>query len=268
MSWRLAQNPHVKLAVVCRSNYTAIKQRGVQLNTKTWGNGNFRPDRVVRSTREVSGIDFDYLVCSNKVTMGDNSSIVDELAATISTNTVLVSVQNGVDVEAPLRHAFPENPILSAICHIGCSQLVPGVIEQTVSISPYAFHIGAYHTPKDRSAVYELALEQFSNLDASFKQIKDVPAARWTKQIFNGSWNLVAALSGLETHALLASPHLSTVLQLARETFNVAERLGVSLPSDLPERTVELVTKHPSLAPSTLQDARRRMPMELDSLCG
>jgi 2-dehydropantoate 2-reductase len=239
------------------------------MRTKIWGNGRFMPYRVVRSTHEVADMAFDYVVCANKATTSDGFSLINELTPVVSTKTALVSVQNGVGVEAPLRHAFQKNTVLSAVCYISCLQPVPGIVEQVSNIRPHAFHIGAYDTPKYSDSVADnFRLKDFVAMDGQFKKIDDVRAERWIKQIFNGAWNPMTAITGLETHQLLASPHLHLVRQLAVETFNVAVRMGISLPEDLPERTIELARMNPSLAPSMLQDARKKRVMEVDSLCG
>jgi 2-dehydropantoate 2-reductase len=239
------------------------------MNTNLWGNGTFRPYRVVRSTREISDLAFDYVVCANKITASDGSATIGELSHVISPNTTIVSTQNGVGVEAPLGRAFQSNTILSAICYISCLQPTPGFIQQVSHIRPHAFHIGIYNTPAfGGSASGRQKLKDFVSLDTRFKQIEDVQAERWTKQIFNGAWNPMTAITGLETHPLIASPYFVMVQQLAQETFNVAVRLGISLPKDLPEKTIELAMNNPSMAPSMLQDARKRRPMEIDSLCG
>ncbi|KAH7377884.1 2-dehydropantoate 2-reductase-like protein [Pyrenochaeta sp. MPI-SDFR-AT-0127] len=269
LGWRLAQNSHARVSVVCRSNYEAARHQGIQMKTKMWGNGTFRPYRVLRSTREVSDMSFDYVVCANKVTTSDGLSFVKELAHAVSTKTALVSVQNGVGVEAPLRHAFRNNTVLSAVCYISCLQPIPGIVQQVSNIRPHAFHIGTYDMPEDSGTVVDqIRLKEFVSLDEKFKHINDVRAERWTKQIFNGAWNPMTALSGLETHPLLASPYLQTVRQLANETFNVAVKMGISLPEDLPAKTIEFARNNPSLAPSMLQDARQKKLMEVDSLCG
>jgi ketopantoate reductase len=111
-------------------------------------------------------------------------------------------------------------------------------------------------------------LENFVALDSQFKRIEDVRVERWTKQIFNGAWNPITAIFGLETHQLLASPYLHLVKQLANETYNLAIHMGITLPEDLPDKTIELARTNPSLAPSMLQDARKKKLMEVDSLCG
>jgi 2-dehydropantoate 2-reductase len=269
LGWRLAQNPNTNLSVVCRSNYDIVKKQGICMNTNLWGNGMFRPHRVVRSTREVSDLEFDYVVCANKITTSDCSSTIKELTHVLSPTTALVSAQNGVGVEAPLGRAFRANTILSAVCYISCLQPVPGIVQQVSNIRPHAFHIGTYDTPKfGGSADGRQKLEDFVALDSRFRQIEDVQAERWTKQIFNGAWNPMTAISGLETHPLIVSPYLQTVRQLAQETFNVAVGLGVKLPKDLPDRTIEFARNNPSMAPSMLQDARKKRLMEVDSLCG
>lgn len=269
LGWRLAQNPGARLSVVCRSNYEAVKQHGIQMRTRMWGNGVFRPFRVARSTHEISDMAFDYVVCANKVTASDGLSLANDLAHVVSTKTTLVSAQNGVGVEAPLRRAFRNNTILSAVCYISCLQPFPGTVEQVSNIRPHAFHIGTYDTSgHNSSGTEEEKLKNFAALDEKFKEIKDVGTERWTKQIFNGAWNPMTAISGLETHGLLASPYLGTVIEIAKETCNVAVKTGISLPKDLPLKTIELARINPSLAPSMLQDVRNRKLMEVESLCG
>ncbi|KAJ8114480.1 hypothetical protein OPT61_g3650 [Boeremia exigua] len=269
LGWRLAQCPGARLSVVCRSNYEAVKQNGIQVKTKMWGNGVFKPYRVARTTHEISDMSFDYVVCANKVTSSEATSFTNDLACVVSSNTTLVSAQNGVGVEAPLRQAFQDNTILSAICYISCLQPFPGVVEQVSNLRQHAFHIGHYHRPGNtKSSTEDPRLKILASMDDKFKEIEDVGAERWTKQIFNGAWNPMAAISGLETHALLATPYLETVLELAKETFNVAVKMGASLPSDLPLKTIETARTSPSLAPSMLQDFRNKRTMEVESLCG
>jgi 2-dehydropantoate 2-reductase len=268
LGWRLAQNVNTRLSVVCRSNYDIVKREGLRMNTNLWGTGTFKPHRVVRSTREVADVAFDYVVCANKITTSDCSSTIKELSHVLSPKTVLVSAQNGVDVEAPLSRAFPRNTILSAICYISCLQPIPGVVHQVSNIRPHAFHIGAYDTNMGSPADGSQKLEDFVALDAQFKKIEEVKAERWTKQIFNGAWNPMTAICGLDTHSLIASPYLEIVRQLAQETFNVAVGLGVSLPKDVPEKTIDFAKNNPSITPSMLQDARGKRLMEVDSLCG
>ncbi|KAF2087086.1 2-dehydropantoate 2-reductase-like protein [Saccharata proteae CBS 121410] len=271
IGWRLAQNPNTRLSVVCRSNYDAVRQQGIQLSTAMWGDGEFRPHRVVRSPREVADVPFDYVVCANKVTSSSESlSFINDLAPTISQKTALVSAQNGVSVEEPLRLAFRNNTILSAVCYISCVQPFPGVVQQVSAIRPHAFHVGTYNSREGRGARQDKArLERFASLDDRFQLVADIQTERWTKQIFNGAWNPVTAISGLNTHQILCKmEYLDIVRNMAQEIYTVAVRLGVNLASDIPGKTIEFARNNPALTPSMLQDARRGKPMEVESLCG
>ncbi|KAK8232873.1 2-dehydropantoate 2-reductase-like protein [Phyllosticta capitalensis] len=268
LAWRLAQNPLARLSVVCRSNYDAIRTRGITLNTQVWGNGHFMPHRVVRTPSEVSRVPFDYVICTNKVSpVRDDDSTARSIAPVVSPRTVLVTAQNGVGVETPLRRAFRGNTILSAICYISCMEPVPGFISQPAAIKAAAFRVGAFDS---RGPSDEARLAEFVKFDDEFQAIEDVQKERWSKQIFNGAWNPVTAVSGLDTHQILkdSSLFLSNVQSLAREIWQVALKLGIDLPNDLPERTVEIARNANAVVPSMLQDARRARPMEIESLCG
>ncbi|KAF2137181.1 uncharacterized protein K452DRAFT_279042 [Aplosporella prunicola CBS 121167] len=271
LGWRLAQNPYTRLSVVCRSNYDAVKRHGIQLRTSLWGNGQFRPHRVLTSTLQVHDVPFDYVVCTNKVTSLESDSFIHAIAPAVSRGTTLVSAQNGIGVETPLRQAFRANTILSAVCYISCLQPSPGLVQQVSSIRPHALHIGTFDERHSSDRELDHArLERFVALDPKFKLVSDVQAERWTKQVFNGSWNPATAISGLDTHGLLAAagPQLGVVEALAREIFTVAVRIGVALPRDLPQRTVQFARDNPPIAPSMLQDARVQRQMEVESLCG
>ncbi|KAK7548637.1 2-dehydropantoate 2-reductase-like protein [Phyllosticta citricarpa] len=268
LAWRLAQNPLARLSVICRSNYDAVRTGGITLNTKIWGNGHFMPHRVVRSPLEVSRVPFDYVICSNKVSpIPDDDTTARSIASVVSPRTVLVTAQNGVGVETPLRRTFHNNTILSAICYISCLQPVPGYITQPAGIRAHAFHIGTFDSRSPRD---ETRLAEFVRFDKAFQAIEDVQQERWCKQIFNGAWNPVTAISGLDTHQILnsSSLFLDNVQSLAREIWQVAAKMGINLPEDLPEKTISVARSSNAVVPSMLQDARRARPMEIESLCG
>ena len=282
--WRLAQNPQVRVSVVCRSNYEDVKNDGVQMYTQLWGNGTFRPYRVARSVAELPELPFDYIVCANKIVRSNKAATEDAIRPAVRPATALVSLQNGINVEEPLRKAFAQNPILSALCYISCQQTSPGVVRQVSQIRPHAFHIGGFdhrqndtdwHASgaQDRLSVDTerdaLKVRDLVSLDARFQEVKDTSTERWIKMMFNGSWNPVAALAGCDTHEILQKPLLlSVVRQLAEEIYTVAVKSGAQLPFDLPVKTVSAAASAAPLVPSMLQDARHGREMEVEPICG
>lgn len=211
---------------------------------------------------------FDYIVCAQKIGR-DQTSTIQELRRIVGPSTTLVSAQNGLDVEVPLRDAFPRNTVLSAICNIGCTQSRPGFVQQTARIRKEAFLIGI-HSPSGQGAATDVFhRDRLSAVDHAFESTDFVLQERWRKLVFNNAWNPVAALTGLDTHQLLAAPHaIKFVQQLATEACEVAAASGVILDKELPAKVIELARRSAPICPSTLQDARNHRPMELEPMFG
>lgn len=269
LGWRLAQNPQIRVSVVCRSNYEAVRRNGITTKTAIWGAGHFRPARVSRSPFELRHVPFDYVVCANKATASTNYG---GLSSVVGKKTVLVSAQNGVGVEAPLQRCFPEQTVLSGIVYIACNQPSPGVFAQTSSINTHSLALGSYrdhNSTTSNQTQQSQQLQEFASLDATFRVSQDVLKEKWTKQIWNGAFNPIAALSGLNTHQILASPkHVEMIRHIMKETCQVARASGVSFEDHIIEQLLATTRTSAAVYPSMLQDAIAGKPMEIEPLSG
>lgn len=246
-----------------------MKERGFFLQTKFWGEGAFKPYRTVRHPHELSGIAFDYVVCANKITSAEDLFVFDTLSPVVAPSTTLVSLHNGVDGESSLHKRFEQNQILSAVTYMNCVQPKPGFVRQTSAIRPDAIHLGQCRSTASPQGDWERWAGLVS-MDRRFRSVLDIRADRWTKQIFNGAWNPVSAISGLTTHEILesSSPYLHLVTQLATEARDVAFSLAVNVPENVVAETIDFARRNPTISPSMLQDARKQKPMEVESICG
>ena len=207
--------------------------------------------------------------CANKVLANDEPHFSEAIRPAVRPTTTLVSVHNGVNVEQSLRHVFRDSTILSAVCYISCQQTSPGVVRQVSQIRPHAFHIGASHQGMGDVNTENEKLQSLVNMDDKFKAVQDVKTERWTKMLFNGAWNPIAALTGLDTHQLLDKPiYLEIIQRLVEEIYTVAIKSGAVLPADLPARTVQFAQTAAPIVPSMLQDAKHKRTMEIEALCG
>lgn len=171
-----------------------------------------------------------------------------------------------MDVELPLSQAFPYNTVLSAICNIGCSQQQHGQVQQVAGLNPKAFLIGTYAQGQD---TYNLKQQLLVSCDNKFGGVDDICKQRWRKLLFNSVWNATSALTNLDTHQALDRPdslHLAT--SIAMEAYNVAIEAGVELGDEYPDAIIGLAQTSSAITPSTLQDARNRRAMEIDSIWG
>ena len=271
MGWRLAQNPNVRVSVVCRSNYEEVNTRGYQLITSKWGPASFKPYRTYRSCAEIPPGRFDNVLCTNKVTPTLGNAYSD-LRRVVSEQTTLVSLQNGIGVEAALRQVFPENTLISGIVYVSCQQPRSGLIQQTACIRSHIAGL-ALSPPRHRaiSSMDRLRFNDFVHLgNGEYKPISDLVSERWTKQLWNGSFNPLCAIFGLSTHELLAGANgkRGLVADLMRETRDVAVAAGARLSQTISDDLINVTVNSPSIEPSMLHDVRLRRNMEIESING
>lgn len=272
MGWRMAQTARCRLSAVCRSNYDAVKAHGVTLKTEMWGGGTLQPYRVVRSVQELQGSRFDYIISGNKLTQG--TDFARAIEGVIDDQTTLVTTQNGLDPAKSLISHYPNNRILGSICYVACKQPKSGFVEQTSNIRPHAFAFGLIQSAKRASEDAlgdEAALRTLVALDESFQVTENLNSEVWAKLAWNSVWNPICALTGLDTHDVLATASASlreTMDAIAKEVYHIALACGIQLPATTPKDVITASEKMPSLAPSMLQDVRRGRPLEIETLCG
>ena len=212
---------------------------------------------------------YDFVVCAKKNVRSNEGTIESAIKPAVRTTTTLISLQNGINVEQPLANAFLQNPVLSAICYISCQQSDLGLEQQVSQIRPHAFHIGAFSHGTKIGKSDASRVDNLVGLDPKFKAVEDMNTERWTKMVFNGSWNPVAALSGCNTHVILQQPRLVAMVKcLAEEIYEVAVKSGAALSRDIPSESVGSAARAPSMVSSMLQDARGKREMEIGPLCG
>lgn len=126
---------------MCRSNYAAIKARGVGLRTRNYGEYVFRPEHVFRSVEEAAAaVGWDYVVVTTKALpdVSDDTRIIEPV---VGKETAIVLIQNGVGVEEPYKKRFPGCAVLSAVTVVSAEQTEPGVVVQNrwtrISIGPF-----------------------------------------------------------------------------------------------------------------------------------
>ncbi|KAK4126861.1 ApbA-domain-containing protein [Parathielavia appendiculata] len=142
-----SHNIHVSL--IARSNYKALTEHGVHLQTHSFGDYTFRPHAVFPSVAVAaanpnpSGAGFrewDFIIVTTKA-LPDRSDDSALIAPLVGPRSCVVLIQNGVGVEQPYRARFPANPIISAVTVISAEQTSPGTIRQNrwtrIHLGPY-----------------------------------------------------------------------------------------------------------------------------------
>ncbi|EPE05887.1 2-dehydropantoate 2-reductase [Ophiostoma piceae UAMH 11346] len=268
-AYALQESGKATVTALLRSNYNLVHESGLHIRSIDHGEiHNWRPHNIVKSTEEAKAFGpFDYVLVALK-NLPDVYSIADIIApAVVPKHTTIVLVQNGIDIEAPINAAFPDNTLLSGVSTIGAE--LDG--REVLHNDPDLVYVGVWHDSNGRgkTACRELAAV-YSSGAASCEVIEDVQWYRWRKLVWNASFNSVCALLNLDSGTVQdAANSLDTLIRPAmREVVAVAAAAGCTLPPDVIESAVSSMPKEMRCRPSMQVDALRGRPMEVEAVLG
>ncbi|KAJ5835376.1 Ketopantoate reductase ApbA/PanE [Penicillium robsamsonii] len=263
----LSQSDHVRLSVVARSNYEAVKEKGIIINSENHGQHIVRPHRVVKSVAEVPPVD--YIVCAHKAI--DQDEVVAQLQPAINSRTTIVIIQNGVGNEEPFRKQFPNNTIITCVTWVGATQTSPGTVSHSKSED---MQIGLFPNPKVESEVEQQRLKTFADLlrngKTRFQVLEDIQIQRWEKVVWNVAWNSLTTLTLVDTQTWLKSSEDATPFtrQLMQEVIDIARGCGVPLKDGLIDQLMDKINAMPGIGSSMQTDCKSGRPMEIDVILG
>ncbi|KAJ8125240.1 hypothetical protein O1611_g8399 [Lasiodiplodia mahajangana] len=260
---------HVRLTVVARSNYNAVKNNGFTITSENHGRYTVVPYQVVKSPADAQST-FDYIVCAHKAI--NQASIPEQLAPVVDPKkTTIVIIQNGVGNEEPFRQAFPGASILSCVTWVGARQVEPGIIFHTKSED---MQIGLFPNRSVEEALEKERLHRFASLltqgKTVFQIVPNIQVQRWEKVVWNAAWNSLTTLTMLDTHSWLASSPGATPLtrKLMHEVINIAQKCDVPLQHSLVDHMMDKILNMHTIGSSMQVDAKNQRPMEVEIILG
>ncbi|PRP84457.1 hypothetical protein PROFUN_08042 [Planoprotostelium fungivorum] len=290
---RMHQPPQTKVSVLCRSNYNAVKEKGITLKTRDFGDYHFQPHAVFRNIIDAArDVSYDYLIVTAKALpdVVDDSAEIEPL---VRENTCIVLIQNGVGVEEPYRNRYPKNVIISAVTVISAEQIEHGVIRQNrwtrITMGPYYNgHLsGQSQTKTDIEEKSEAQLRRLAELlqrggirDAKKVDEEELQMTRWHKIAINGSMNPSSVLSNGCGNAAMSLDselriHLKGVMEEVRPTGEVLRTAPLVLGREWPskgyatsEEILKSTERNTEGRPSMLVDWENHRPMEIEVILG
>ena len=258
---RLAQGG-AEVSVVVRSDYEAARRSGYDVSSIA-GDFHFSPHLVLKSAADYPDV-ADYVILTTKVL-----PTVDRVAllrpAIRSKDTVIVLIQNGIDIEDEIKAAFPENELLSTIAYIGASRPEPGkVLHQGSGV----LQMGVY--PRGISPALDRLAEAFNASKVKCEMMEDIVFTRWNKLLWNLPYNPVSVLAGGATTARMSRRDELEKLcyDLMCEVIRVANAAGVKLSDPLAQKQLEFTRNFPPYKTSMLQDYEAGRALEVEAILG
>jgi 2-dehydropantoate 2-reductase len=195
----------------------------------------------------------------------DTEDAVAQLPPLVGPQTVVISIQNGIENEAKIAAGIGAEHVLGAATYILAAIESPGVVRSgSARILLGELHQGP---PSERArAIVELL--KAGRVDAT--AVPDVRLAKWDKYVLLVAFSAVTAATQLTVGDIRGSVAASAMLKaIMAEAWSIGRALGVPLADDLVERAHKLVLVQDDDEGTSLRhDLLTGHRMELEALQG
>jgi 2-dehydropantoate 2-reductase len=251
-----------RVSVVCRSDYDAVSRDGYDIHSSVFGDHRFRPAHVYRNVADCREPP-DYLLLTAKVL--ENVDRAALIRPAVGPRTVIVLIQNGVDIEPPIAAAFPDNELLSSLAFVAVGRGAPGQVNH---LSLGSLIMGRY--PSGVTPAAQALAAAFEAGKVPCKLTENVIGARWQKAVWNAVFNPISILGGvLDTNAMLRTDaEVAFARSAMQEVCDVAQAAGHPQSPNLIEQMLATTRAMPAYKSSMALDYENGRPMEIEAILG
>lgn len=248
-----------------RSEYEAVRQNGLQVNSAVHGSLHLDTVQAYRSAADMPKCD--WLLVGAKST--SNPELAPLIAEAAGTDAKVVVLQNGLGIEDDLRQVLPDNiHLLGGLCFICAHRSALGVVEhQALGGVNLGYHSGSAHSQEQQQSLVEEGVAMFRAAGVDSNAAANLAQARWQKLVWNMPYNGLSVLLDAGTAPLMANPDSRALVRsIMMEACGAAAACGHPLPEVLVDRMMMSTDHMPDYLPSMYHDHRHGRPMELDAI--
>ncbi|AYG07346.1 putative 2-dehydropantoate 2-reductase [Pseudomonas fluorescens] len=249
-----------------RSEFAAVSERGLQLNSAVHGALRLHPVQAYASAADMPPCD--WLLVGTKTT--GNVELAPTIAEVAAPDAKVVLLQNGLAVEDGLREHLPESlHLLGGLCYICVHRSGPGIVEhQAMGRVSLGYHSGtAIADAARRQAIVEEGAGLFRHAGIDAQAMPDLDQARWHKLVWNVPYNGLSVLLGANTSQLMADESSRELIQgLMAEVVQGAQACGHEIAPGYPEQMFSMTERLTDYWPSMYHDHLHRRPLELAAI--
>jgi 2-dehydropantoate 2-reductase len=246
----------------------AIRKKGLHISG-IWGKHHFKKFHLESDSKKLLSqkIPFDLILLTVK--SYDTEKAAQDIRKLITSNTVVISLQNGLGNIEALHKKLAARQVLGGRVIFGAALPKPGQIKITVMAEPTA--IGETSEKRLTPRVKEIA-RLFSKAGVPSVPTADIESVLWRKVIYNCALNPLASL--LSCHYGKLTEEIESRLVMAEvvcEIYDVAKKSAVKLDPATPKDYLrlfysKLVARTYDHRPSMLQDLEKGKRTEIDAL--
>lgn len=238
--YTLELNGKAEVTAVVRSDFDKVAKSGYNIESVDYGTvDGYKPSSMVNSLDALESQEFDFILVTTK-NYPDVFQVETMIAPFVTPKkTIIVLSQNGIAIQEPFVTKFPENIVLSCVSMISSNKFVTDV--KHVSID--SLKIGYFNNPNLDPEVQKEAAYTFIDLYKNDKNEciydENVKFSRWRKLVYNGAFNSVCTLTGIDSGRLQIFGGEETLIrECMKEIVEIAKSDGIDFPEDIIETMI------------------------------
>ena len=195
----------------------------------------------------------------------DTEAAIKQIIPIIQEETMVLSLQNGLDNIEKMKHIIDKDRILASVTTHGAILMHPGVVR----------HTGRGRTilgvlDDSQSKQLENIVNLFNEVGIETQASNEIMKEIWAKAIINSSINPLTAFFDCKNGYLLENPLLEkTVENICEESTCIAQAEGISLDDiEMIQRTKEVIRDTANNHSSMQQSVSQGKKTEIDSING
>ncbi len=248
----LARAGHEVVLIGRPQHVEAIARRGLRLETQSF-------DEHVRlaASTQASAVQGAKLVLFC-VKSTDTESAALEIKPFLAPDTLMLSLQNGVENADEVRKLVPQE-VAAAVVYVATEMAGPGHVR----------HHGRGELVIEPSKASAEVAQTLIAAGVPTEISDNVRGALWAKLILNCAYNALSAITQLPYGRLVQGEGVTTVMRdVVDECMAVAKADGVTIPGDVDKAVRMIAETMPGQYSSTAQDLSRGKRSEIDHLNG
>jgi 2-dehydropantoate 2-reductase len=266
---RTGQDVHFLL----HSDYEQVRQRGLKVDSIE---GDFVLPQVQAYQCAEEMPVADVVIIGLKTTQ--NARLLPQLLPPLlQPDTVILTLQNGLDIEAEIAAIAPQNPILGGLCFICSNKVGAGHIHHLDYGSVLMGTYDLQRQPTGISLTLEAIATDFKQAGIKVDLTPDLYLARWQKLMWNVPFNCLSVILNAMTTDLMANANARQLAaDLMAEVMAAAHACAQqatpgsdrTLPADIINTMLTNTAKMKPYRTSMKIDFDEKRPLEVEAIVG
>ncbi len=256
----LARAGHDVVFLARGQNLAALRERGLTVESV---DGDVHLPRVTATDTLAGAAPVGVVLVTVK--SHDTAATAAAIAPVVTPDTIVLSLQNGIENESLLASALGLPPLLGAMTQIGAELTAPGVVRHVAQGTIFFGETSGRESARTRALV-----ELFSAAGVRHHCSAHIVLMPWDKLSWNASFNAVTALTRTTSGDAARVPATARLLRdVMLEVIAVARAQGILVDAARVDPVIAYAAEHlGDLRTSMLQDVERGRRLEHDAING